>query len=82
MKRWEILFTKEEFFAIQKALGKRPGNYHLDPYYLRTGMGDKPYFWDAERKRWKMVRLGDLFVINEDGSIDHVPVDQVKGMAS
>jgi hypothetical protein len=78
----EFLFAKENFHLIQKVLGKRPGNYHTDPYYLRTGMADKPYFWDAKRKVWKMVRLGDLFIINDDGTIDHIPVDQVKGKAS
>ncbi len=75
----EYLFSSENFKVIQQVLGKRPGNKHVDPYYLRTSMADKPYFWNDTRKRWERVSLGDLFIINDDGSVDRVPVAQVKG---
>lgn len=78
----EYLFAKENFHLIQQVLGKRPGNKYVDPYYLRTGLADKPYFWNNERKRWELVSLGDLFIINDDGSVDRIPVSQVKGKAS
>lgn len=55
------------FVQIQQWLGKRPGDYRLDPYYLRHSMGNKPYFWDAIKKKWKMVKLGDKFYFDNDG---------------
>lgn len=78
----ELLYSRESYHTIQQVLGKRPGNKHVDPYYLRTSMADKPYFWNHERKRWELVSLGDLFIINDDGSVDRIPVAQVKGRAS
>jgi hypothetical protein len=78
----EIIYSKGKHEEIKRVLGKRPGDYVLDPYYLRKGIGDKPYFWDEENRRWRMVRLGDLFTIEEDGSITHTPVGQVTKEAS
>jgi hypothetical protein len=82
LSRREFIYAKETHHLIRKVLGKRPGDYHLDPDYIRTGMGDKPYFWNAEHKRWELVRLGDLFILNEDGSVDRIPVAQVRGKVS
>jgi hypothetical protein len=78
----EILFSKENFTTIQKFLGKRPGDKYVDPYYLRTSLADKPYFWNDTRKRWELVSLGDLFILNDDGSVDRIPVAQVKGKSA
>lgn len=52
---------------ISKAYGPRPGEYTVDPNYVRTGMANKPYFWDAYRKKWELIRLGDTFFMDEDG---------------
>jgi hypothetical protein len=78
----EYIFDKHNFHVIQQVLGKRPGDKYVDPYYLRTSVMDKPYFWNADRGRWELVSLGDLFIINDDGSVDRIPVAQVKGKAS
>lgn len=55
------------FVEIQEFFGKRPGDYRIDPYYLRTGMGSKPYFYDARRKKWSAIRRGDKFYFDSDG---------------
>lgn len=74
----EFLFAKENFRVIQQTLGKRPGNYKVDPYLLRKGINDKPYFWNDTTRKWELVRLGDLFIIEDDGYVTHIPVDKVK----
>lgn len=78
----DIVFTKHEFFKIQRVLGERPGDYHTDPFYLRTGIADKPYFWNADRRKWEMVRLGDVFTLHDDGSVTRTPVEKVGQEAS
>ena len=55
------------YHIIQEFLGKRPGDYKVDPYYLRTAMGGKPYFWDYYRKVWIAIRRGDKFYFDNDG---------------
>lgn len=70
-----IEYNADNFYAIQKFLGERPGGYRIDPYYLRKGMADKPYFWDAEKKKWISVRVGDRFYVNELGEAVRVPAN-------
>lgn len=63
-----FVFTNpNDFYKLQQFLGKRPGDYNLDPYYVRRGMGNKPYFWDAINKKWRDVRLGDKFYFDDYG---------------
>lgn len=78
----EVIYDKYNHLKIRKLLGKRPGDFILDPYYLRTGMADKPYFWNVDTRRWEMVRLGDVFTIHEDGSVTRTPVAEVGRKAS
>lgn len=72
--RREYIFSRENFHKLKALLGPRPGGYRLDPDYLRTGMGDKPYFWNSETKKWEGLRLGDVLVIEDDGSVTRIPV--------
>lgn len=51
---------------IREAFGKRPGDYKVDPDYIREGIAHKPYFWDAYRKKWELIRLGDSFFKDEE----------------
>lgn len=73
----EILIDRDNYYKVQKLLGKRPGDKILDPYYLRTGIGDRPYFWNDVTKKWERVSLGDLFTIHEDGSVTRTPSAEV-----
>lgn len=73
----EILFDKYNYYKLQQLLGKRPGDKILDPYYIRTGIADRPYFWNDERKKWERMSLGDLFTIHDDGSVTRTPVAEV-----
>ena len=73
----EYVFSKENYHKLKRLLGNRPGGYRLDPDYLRTGIGDKPYFWNSEKKKWELVRLGDILTIHEDGSVTRTPVEKV-----
>jgi hypothetical protein len=57
------------FLDVQRLLGKRPGGYTLDPYYLRKGHGGKPWFWDDENRKWILVHVGDKFFIDDDGTV-------------
>lgn len=52
---------------LQDFLGKRPGNYRVDPFYIRTGIAGKPYLWDDYNRRWVMVRKGDVFGFDDHG---------------
>lgn len=56
-----LIFDGSNINKIRKALGKRPGGYRVDPDYIREGIAHKPYFWDVDERKWKMVRLGDMF---------------------
>ena len=78
----EIIFSKERFKHQQELLGKRPGDYRLDPYYLRTGIADKPYFWNDSTRKWERVSLGDLFTVHDDGTVTRTPVAEVRSKAS
>ena len=72
-----VIYDRNNYFKLQRLLGKRPGDKILDPYYLRTGIGDQPYFWNDERKKWERVSQGDMFTIHEDGSVTRTPVTEV-----
>jgi hypothetical protein len=73
----EIIFDKYNFYKVQKLLGKRPGDKILDPFYIRTGIGDRPYFWNDETKKWERMSLGDVLTIHDDGSVTRTPVAEV-----
>lgn len=60
------IYDGENFVQIQTTLGPRPGGYRVDTYYLRYGMGRKPYFWDEELHKWQRLKIGDLIWINEE----------------
>lgn len=53
--------------VLQDFLGKRPGNYRVDPFYIRTGIAGKPYLWDDYNRRWVMLRKGDVVGFDADG---------------
>ena len=72
-------FIPQDFVRIQSWLGKRPGDYKVDPYYLRRGFHNKVQFWDASKRQWKPVRIGDKFIKSQDGVI-HI-VNQKGGRA-
>lgn len=57
------------FMAVQSMLGRRPGGYRIDPYYLKKGHGLKPYFWNDEDRKWELVHVGDKFFIDDDGKV-------------
>lgn len=59
----------DNFFEVQRTLGKRPGDYKVDPYYLRRGHGSKPYFWNDEQRRWVLVHPNDKFYVDDDGNV-------------
>jgi hypothetical protein len=69
----------DNFDEVQLFLGKRPGDYRTDPYYLRKGMANKPYFWDEPAKKWRLVRLGDEFYKRDDGTVFRVTAYPVSG---
>lgn len=67
MTETRLVYTPDEFVEIQKLLGERPGNYHVDPNYLRRGIGNKAYLWlDGG---WKLLNPGDLIIRYGDGTI-------------
>lgn len=78
----QIIFSKEGYHHIQQVLGKRPGDYRMDPYYLRKGMADKPYFWNYLTKKWELLRLGDVFIIDDEGLVTRIPVEAAKRIPS
>lgn len=64
----KVVYNGEQSFAdVKRFLGKRPGNYHVDAFYIRQGMGKKPYFWDDYDRKWVAIRLGDSFYFDEYG---------------
>lgn len=65
MNQW--VYDGENFNRIQQALGKRPGNYRVDPFYLRRGIAQKIYFWNDYDRKWMLVHMGDLFWLNNEG---------------
>ncbi len=71
----EVAYYVNNFKELQEWLGPRPGDYRIDPFYLRAGIAgqDKPYFWDDPAKKWRLVRYGDMFCKRTDGSIFMVP---------
>lgn len=58
---------ERNFHELQMFLGKRPGEYRVDPFYVRKSMGNKPYFWDDIDKKWRDIRIGDTFYFDNDG---------------
>lgn len=62
-----LVYDGYNLHKIRRELGKRPGNYRVDPDYVRDGIAHKPYFWDAYNKKWHMVRIGDSFFLDEEG---------------
>lgn len=60
-----IVFSRENFHKIQQKLGKRPGDKYIDPFFLRRGLADRPYFWDENKKKWHLVSLGDVIHVEE-----------------
>jgi hypothetical protein len=62
-----LAYDGHNLSKIRNALGPRPGEYKVDPDYIRTGIAQRPYFWDAYRKKWEMVRLGDSFFHDDQG---------------
>lgn len=62
------LYIPQDFARLQKWMGYR-GDYVVDPYYLKRGYGNKVQFWNAERKKWEFVRIGDRFIKSQDGVI-------------
>lgn len=71
-----LVLSSNNFRHVQSVLGPRPGDKILDPFYLRKSIGDKPYFWNDDRKKWELVRIGDVFEINIDGSVSRIPVER------
>lgn len=65
----EVVYENDDksFRKLQEFLGKRPGNYRIDPFYVRQGMAHKPYFWDDYNRKWVLIKLGDRFRIDEYG---------------
>lgn len=61
------VYDGENFHKLQQELGPRPGGYRTDPNYLRRGIANKPYFWNAYKKKWLMLKIGDLIYINDEG---------------
>lgn len=62
---------------LQEFLGKRPGGYRIDPFYIRTGIAHKPYFWDDYNRKWVMVKVGDKFYFDDEGIAVREPVARV-----
>jgi hypothetical protein len=62
-----LVYDGYNFSKIQEALGERPGGYRVDPDYLRKSWADRPYFWDKDKKKWRMIHIGDLFYIDDEG---------------
>lgn len=69
-------FIPQDFARIQKWLGERPGDYVVDPFYIKRGYGGKVQFWNVDRKKWEFVRIGDKFIKSQDGVIR---VENMKG---
>lgn len=63
-----IVFDGENFVKVQEHLGKRPGDYTIDPFFIRQGWAHKPFFWDESTKKWLRVSIGDTFYV-KDGVI-------------
>jgi hypothetical protein len=57
------VYDGDNFTKIQDALGERPGGYTIDKFYMKKGWNNKPYFWDANEQKWKLVKLGDMFQV-------------------
>lgn len=53
--------------GLQKTFGERPGNYSVDRFYFRTGIGNKPYYWDDYERKWKLLKDGMEFELDDDG---------------
>lgn len=66
----KYIYYDNNFMEVQTLLGKRPGDYRLDPYYLKKGHGMKPMFWEAESKKWRFVHVGDRFAVHDDGTVE------------
>lgn len=56
------------FKEVQEFLGKRPGDKFVDPFYLRRGLAEKPYFWNQFTKKWELVHAGDWFSKDSTGA--------------
>lgn len=60
------VYDGENFSQIQRHLGPRPGGYRVDVFYLRRGIGNKPYFWNDFTSKWQRVQLGDVFFWDDE----------------
>lgn len=67
-----IKYNPSDFVETQKLLGERPGNYHVDPHYLRRGIGNKAYLWIDG---WRLLRPGDVIILHGDGTVDREKVN-------
>ena len=67
---------------LQEFLGKRPGGYRIDPYYVRTGIAHKPYFWDDYNRKWVMIKIGDTFKFDDYGIAIRIPAEKVPATGS
>lgn len=67
MSEETYVYDGDNFVRIQRILGERPGGYRIDKFYLRRGLGQKPYFWDEYNNKWLRLHMGDLIWINEEG---------------
>lgn len=55
--------------TLMAKFGNRPGDYSIDPYWFRRGMGNKPYVWDNKNKKWRLIRIGDEFDWDDEGNV-------------
>ena len=59
--------SQPDLDELKKVFGERPGGYRVDPYYFRTGIGNKAYYWDEYSKKWRLLKFGDEFEFDHDG---------------
>lgn len=62
----EVVWDEGDFRRIQQWVGYRPGEYAIDPYYIRRGFGNKCYFWEDDSKKWRLLHNGDKIIKEGD----------------
>lgn len=62
-----IIYQGEHnYTAVERFVGRRPGDKKVDPFYVKKGWGNKTYFWDG---RWILLHPGDMIYKRADGSV-------------
>ena len=61
------IYYDNNFMHVQAYLGKRPGEYTMNPYYLKKGFSNKPMFFDVATGKWTYIHPGDRFHLDDEG---------------